>query len=64
MTNDAASSEQLFQQLDDLVGDVIDRLSGEGHETAVVIGLSDALEKRQLAYDRDPDPEEEEPSNE
>ena len=46
------------------MGDVIDRLSGEGHETAVVIALSDALEKRQLAYDRDPDPEEEEPSNE
>jgi hypothetical protein len=67
MTNDPDHSERLFQQLDDLVGDVIDRFASEGHGTGVVIEtLQDVLAKRQLAYDRDPDPAEdsiEEPSN-
>lgn len=67
MTNDPDTSERLFKQLDDLVADVIDRFASEGHGTAVVIEtLQDVLAKRQLAYDRDPDPAEDsidEPSN-
>ncbi|MGR9059429.1 hypothetical protein ACU8NH_26555 (plasmid) [Rhizobium leguminosarum] len=67
MTKDAESSERLFQQLDDLVADIIDRLASDGHGTAIVIEtLQDVLAKRQLAYDRDPDPAEDivqEPSN-
>ena len=59
MTNDAENSKRLFQQLDDLVADVIDRFASEGHGTTLVIAtLQDVLAKRQLAYDRDPDPAE------
>ena len=68
MTQNAGRSEQLFQQLDDLVAEIIDRFAGEGHGTeAVIKTLQDVLAKRQLAYDQDPDPSEEsieEPSNE
>jgi len=67
MTNDAENSERLFQQLNDLVADVIDRFASEGHGTAVMIEtLQDVLAKRELAYRRDPDPAEDsidEPSN-
>jgi hypothetical protein len=67
MTKDLENSGRLFQQLDDLVADIIDRFAGEGHGTAIVIEtLQDVLAKRQLAYDRDPDPAEDivrEPSN-
>jgi hypothetical protein len=50
-------TERLFQQLDDLVADIIDRFASQGHGTAVVIEtLQDVLAKRQLAYQRDPDP--------
>ena len=66
MTKDRKSG-RLFQRLDDLVVDIIDRFASEGQGTATVIEtLQDVLAKRQLAYDRDPDPAEdivEEPSN-
>lgn len=59
--------ERLFQQLDDVVAEIIDRFASEGHGTERVIEtLQDVLAKRQLAYDRDPDPADEpieEPSN-
>ena len=67
MTKQSGSPERLFQQLDDLVADIIDQFASQGHETAVVIQtLQDVLAKRQLAYERDPDPAEEtveEPAN-
>lgn len=67
MTKDPENSRRLFQQLDDLVADIIDRLASEGHGTAIVIEtFQDVLARRQVAYDRDPDPAEdivEEPSN-
>jgi len=67
MTNSLQSPERLFQQLDDAVAGIIDRFASEGHGTARVIEtLQDVLTKRQIAYDRDPDPADdsiEEPSN-
>jgi len=52
--------ERLFQQLDDVVAEIIDRFASERHGTARVIEtLHDVLAKRQLAYDRDPDPADE-----
>ena len=67
MTKQSGSPERLFQQLDDLVADIIDQFASQGHGTAVVIEtLQDVLAKRQLAYERDPDPAEEtveEPAN-
>lgn len=67
MTERSESTERLFQQLDDLVADVIDQFTTQGHGTAVVLDtLQDILAKRQLAYERDPDPAEdivEEPAN-
>ncbi|MCO5734797.1 hypothetical protein [Rhizobium sp. SSA_523] len=63
----AKSPERLFQLLDDVVAEIIDRFASEGYGTARVIEtLHDVLAKRQLAYDRDPDPADEpieEPSN-
>jgi hypothetical protein len=57
MTERSESPERLFQQLDDLVADIIDQFASQGHGTAVVIEtLQDVLAKRQLAYERDPDP--------
>jgi hypothetical protein len=50
----------LFQQLDNLVADIIDQFASQGHGTAIVIEtLQDVLTKRQLAYERDPDPADE-----
>lgn len=67
MTERPESPDRLFQQLDNLVADIIDQFASQGHETAVVIQtLQDVLAKRQLAYERDPDPAEEtveEPAN-
>jgi hypothetical protein len=67
MTERSESPERLFQQLDDLVADIIDQFASQGHGTAVVIEtLRDVLAKRQLAYERDPDPAEDavdEPAN-
>jgi hypothetical protein len=67
MTERSESPERLFQQLDNLVADIIDQFASQGHGTAVVIEtLQDVLAKRQLAYERDPDPAEEtieEPAN-
>uniref|UniRef100_UPI0031015FC8 hypothetical protein n=1 Tax=Neorhizobium sp. EC2-8 TaxID=3129230 RepID=UPI0031015FC8 len=67
MTERSESTERLFQQLNDLVADVIDQFATQGHGTAVVLDtLQDVLAKRQLAYERDPDPAEdivEEPAN-
>lgn len=67
MTENAGRPERLFQQLDDLVAEIIDRFASEGHGTeAVIETLQDVLAKRQLAYDQDPDPADEsieEPSN-
>jgi hypothetical protein len=67
MTERSESPERLFQQLDNLVADTIDQFASQGHGTAVVIEtLQDVLAKRQLAYERDPDPAEEtvgEPAN-
>jgi len=57
MTERSHKPERLFQQLDDLVADIIDRFASQGHETAAVIEtLQDVLAKRQLAFERDPDP--------
>lgn len=67
MKNETGHSERLFQQLDDLVAEIIDRFASEGYGTeAVIETLQDVLAKRRLAYDRDRDPAEdvgEEPSN-
>ncbi|MBY3465819.1 hypothetical protein HFN80_17740 [Rhizobium laguerreae] len=67
MTERPESPDRLFQQLDNLVADIIDQFASQGHGTAVVIEtLQDVLAKRQLAYERDPDPAEEtveEPAN-
>ncbi|MGM4915454.1 hypothetical protein [Pararhizobium sp.] len=67
MTERLESPERLFQHLDNLVADIIDQFASQGHGTAVVIeALQDVLAKRQLAYERDPDPAEEtveEPAN-
>lgn len=37
MTERSESTERLFQQLDDLVADIIDQFACQGHGTAVVI---------------------------
>lgn len=59
MAEGPVSTERLFQQLDDLIADIIDQFASQGHGTASVIEtLQDVLAKRQLAYDRDPDPQE------
>ena len=67
MTERSDNAERLFQHLDDLVAEIIDRFANEGHGTVTVIEtLHDVIAKRRLAYDRDPDPAEdvvEEPSN-
>lgn len=66
MTEKPDNAERLFQHLDDLVAEIIDRFANEGHGTATVIEtLQDVIAKRRLAYDRDPDPAEdvEEPVN-
>lgn len=66
MTERSDNAERLFQQLDDLVAEIIDRFANEGHGTVTVIEtLQDVVAKRRLAYDRDPDPAQdvEEPSN-
>ena len=61
MTEGPASTERLFQQLDDLIADMIDQFASQGHGTVNVIEtLQDVLAKRQLAYDRDPDPQDDE----
>jgi hypothetical protein len=60
MTEQSGSPERLFQQLDNLVADIIDQFASQGHGTAIVIEtLQDVLAKRQLAYERDSDPAEE-----
>ena len=57
MTNGPDNAERLFQHLDDLVAEIIDRFANEGHGTVTVIEtLQDVIAKRRLAYDRDPDP--------
>ena len=67
MAKGAQNTDRLFQHLDDLVAEIIDRFESEGHGTATVIEtLQDVIAKRRLAFDRDPDPaddEVEEPSN-
>lgn len=67
MTEKPQKPDRLFQHLDELVAEMIDRFASEGHGTATVIEtLHDVIAKRRLAYDRDPDPAEdavEEPSN-
>jgi hypothetical protein len=66
VTERSDNADRLFQHLDDLVAEIIDRFANEGHETVTVIEtLQDVVAKRRLAYDRDPDPAEdvEEPSN-
>jgi hypothetical protein len=58
MTEGPASTERLFQPLDDLIADIIDQFASQGHGTVTVIEtLQDVLAKRQLAYDRDLDPQ-------
>jgi len=60
MTERRESPERLFQQLDNLIAEIIDQFATQGHGTAVVIeALRDVLAKQQLAYERDPDPAEE-----
>lgn len=66
MTNGPDNAERLFQRLDDLVAEIIDRFANEGHGTVTVIEtLQDVIAKHRLACDRDPDPAEdvEEPAN-
>ena len=66
MAERSDNAERLFQHLDDLVAEVIDRFANEGHGTVTVIEtLQDVVSKRRLAYDRDPDPAEDvaEPTN-
>jgi hypothetical protein len=67
VTSGPDNAERLFQHLDDLVAEIIDRFAHEGHGTVMVIEtLQDVIAKRRRAYDRDPDPAEEvveEPSN-
>lgn len=59
MTERSDNAERLFQHLDDLVAEIIDRFANEGHGTVTVIEtLQDVVAKRRLAYDRDPDPAE------
>ncbi len=58
MAEGPVSTERLFQQLDDLIADIIDQFASQGHGTVTVIEtLQDVLAKRQVAYDRDPDPQ-------
>jgi hypothetical protein len=60
------NAERLFQHLDDLVAEIINRFANEGHGTVTVIEtLQDVIAKCRRAYDRDPYPAEdvEEPSN-
>jgi hypothetical protein len=58
MAEGPVSTERLFQQLDDLIADIVDQFASQGHGTVTVIEtLQDVLTKRQLAYDRDPDPQ-------
>jgi hypothetical protein len=68
MSERSENQERLFQQLDDAVAEIIESFSNDGHGTArVVKTLQDVLARRQLAYDRDPDPADElieEPANE
>lgn len=66
MTDRSEGQESLFQQLDDLIADIIDQFASQGYGTEVVIEtLQEALSKRKRAYDRDPDSAEdvEEPAN-
>lgn len=66
MTNGTDNAKRLSQRLDDLLNEIIDRFTNEGHGTVTVIEtLQDGIEKRRVAYDRDPDPAEdvEEPAN-
>ncbi len=66
MTERSDNAERLFQHLDDLVAEIIDRFANEGHGTITVIEtLQYVIAKRRLAYDRDSDPAEDvkEPSN-
>lgn len=66
MTEISDNAERLFQHLDDLFAEIIDRFANEGHRTITVIEmLRDVIAKRRLAYDRGPDPGEDvdEPSN-
>lgn len=66
MTERSDNAERLFQHLDNLVAEIIDRFANEGHGTVTVIEtLQDVIAKRRLAYDRDPDPAEDvkEPAN-
>ncbi|MBB3965776.1 hypothetical protein [Rhizobium metallidurans] len=58
MAEGPVSTERLFQQLDDLIADIIDQFASQGHGTVTVIEtLQDVLAKLQVAYDRDPDPQ-------
>jgi len=66
VTERSDNAKRLFQHLDDLVAEIIDRFANEGHGTVTVIEtLQDVIAKRRLAYDRDADPADdvEEPSN-
>lgn len=67
MSERSKGAERLFQKLDTIVADVIDQFASQGHRTAAVIEtLQDVLERRRTAYERDPDPAEDdvaEPAN-
>ncbi|MDP9762486.1 hypothetical protein ELI13_31015 (plasmid) [Rhizobium ruizarguesonis] len=55
MTEQSGSPERLFQQLDDLIADIIDQFASQGQGTAVVIEtLQDVLAKLQLASCAEP----------
>lgn len=59
MAEGPANAEGLFQKLVYLIADIIDQFASQGHGTVTVIAtLQDVLAERQLAYDRDPDPQE------
>lgn len=57
MTEPTENTERLFQQLDDLVAEIIDRYGGQGYGPGMVIEtLQDALAKRQHSYARKLEP--------
>jgi hypothetical protein len=50
VTERSDNAERLFQHLDDLVAEIIDRFAHEGHGTLTVIEtLQDVIAKRRLA---------------
>ncbi len=62
-----SENAELLEDLDAVVSDVIDQFVTKGHETKVIIELlTEVVARRRVAYERDPDPAEDdvdEPAN-